>query len=67
MVEPVRQALEHYRRLNEAHHKSSSTETAPPSPVKHVSKSSSSYSVRKTSITFSQVRALGTSLLRYKA
>ncbi|KAL1116695.1 hypothetical protein AAG570_005167, partial [Ranatra chinensis] len=58
MVEPVRQALEHYRRLNEAHHKNSTIETAPPSPIKHVSKSSSSYSVRKTSISFSQFKLL---------
>lgn len=56
MVEPVRSALEHYRRLNEAHHKGSLAggELAPSSPTKHVLKSQSSYSVRKPSISFSQ-------------
>ncbi|CAA9999636.1 unnamed protein product [Nesidiocoris tenuis] len=60
MVEPVRSALEYYRRLNEAHHKNSLADASgngssgPPSPTKHVLKSQSSYSVRKTSITFSQ-------------
>lgn len=63
MVEPVRSALEYYRRLNEAHHKNSLADASgngssgPPSPTKHVLKSQSSYSVRKTSITFSQVEA----------
>ncbi|CAH1395642.1 unnamed protein product [Nezara viridula] len=36
MVDPVRSALEHYRRLNEAHHKGSlAGDLAPPSPTKH--------------------------------
>ncbi|XP_014243298.1 probable 3',5'-cyclic phosphodiesterase pde-1 isoform X1 [Cimex lectularius] len=60
MVEPVRSALEYYRRLNEAHHKNSVVDTSPgigngvstPSPTK-VLKSNSNYSIRKTSITFS--------------
>lgn len=56
MVDPVKSALEHYRRLNEAHHKGSlAGDLAPPSPTKHVLKSQSSYSVRKPSISFSQV------------
>ncbi|KAF6198707.1 hypothetical protein GE061_008459 [Apolygus lucorum] len=62
MIDPVRSALEYYRRLNEAHHKNSIADAAnssngpsgPPSPTKHTLKSQSSYSVRKTSITFSQ-------------
>ncbi|XP_073973492.1 phosphodiesterase 9 isoform X2 [Rhodnius prolixus] len=69
LLEPVRSALEYYRRLNEAHHKNSvvsetvqsggNTPTspsgaAPSSPVRPVLKSQSSFSVRKTSIAFSQ-------------
>ncbi|XP_066903746.1 high affinity cGMP-specific 3',5'-cyclic phosphodiesterase 9A isoform X2 [Halyomorpha halys] len=55
MVDPVKSALEHYRRLNEAHHKGSlAGDLGPPSPTKHVLKSQSSYSIRKPSISFSQ-------------
>jgi len=47
IVEPVRSALEYYRRLNEAHHKNSTVDGSLPSPTKFLSKSSSICSMRR--------------------